>query len=73
MIRILIKNSDFLILFRDVDFWGGKVIIDYVKYDVLVSEEVDFVEFYDKYEILDTKGEIYTVKLKEIETIDERR
>ena len=46
---------------------------DYVKYDVLVSEEVDFVEFYDKYEILDTKGEIYTVKLKEIETIDERR
>lgn len=43
---------------------------DYVKYDVLVSEDVNFQEFYDKYEILEAKGQVYTVK--EIETIDER-
>lgn len=41
---------------------------DYVKYDVLVSEDVNFQEFYDKYEILEAKGQIYTVK--EIESND---
>ena len=41
---------------------------DYVKYDVLVSEDVNFQEFYDKYEILDAKGDVYTVK--EIELND---
>lgn len=35
---------------------------DYVKYDVLVSEDVNFQEFYDKYEILEAKGQIYVVK-----------
>ena len=34
----------------------------YVKYDVLVSEDVNFQEFYNKYEILEAKGQIYTVK-----------
>ena len=37
-------------------------IEDYVKYDVLVSEDVNFQEFYDKYEILEAKGQVYTVK-----------
>lgn len=41
---------------------------DYVKYDVLVSEDVSFQEFYDKYEILEAKGQVYTVK--EIESND---
>lgn len=41
---------------------------DYVKYDVLISEDVDFQEFYDKYEILEAKGQVYTVK--EIESND---
>ena len=41
---------------------------DYVKYDVLVSENANFQEFYNKYEILDAKGQIYTVK--EIEAND---
>ena len=41
---------------------------DYVKYDVLVSENVVFQEFYNKYEILETKGQIYTVR--EIEAND---
>ena len=62
-----------IIAFGGMGWASINKVEDYVKYDVLVSEEVDFVEFYDKYEILDTKGEIYTVKLKEIETIDEWR
>ena len=41
---------------------------DYVKYDVLVSENVMFQEFYNKYEILEAKGQVYTVK--EIELND---
>ena len=62
-----------IIAFGGMGWASINKVEDYVKYDVLVSEEVDFVEFYDKYEILDTKGEIYTVKLKEIGTIDEWR
>ena len=41
---------------------------DYVEYDVLVSENVVFQEFYNKYEILDAKGQVYTVR--EIEVND---
>ena len=41
---------------------------DYVKYDVLVSENVMFQEFYNKYEILEAKGQVYTVR--EIEPND---
>ena len=41
---------------------------DYVKYDVIVSENVMFQEFYNKYEILEAKGQIYTVR--EIEPND---
>lgn len=37
-------------------------VADYTKYDVLVSEDVNFQEFYNKYEILEAKGQIYTVK-----------
>ena len=41
-------------------------VVDYTKYDVLVSEDVNFQEFYNKYEILEAKGQIYTVKEIEI-------
>ena len=41
---------------------------DYVKYDVLISENVIFQEFYNKYEILEAKGQVYTVR--EIEKDD---
>ena len=40
---------------------------DYVKYDVLVSENVMFQEFYNKYEILEAKGKVYTVKEIEVD------
>jgi ABC-type xylose transport system permease subunit len=36
--------------------------IDYIKYQVTISDEVNFNEFCDKYEILKQEGKIYTVK-----------
>jgi hypothetical protein len=35
---------------------------DYIKYDVLISEDVSFQEFYEKYEVIEVKGQIYTIK-----------
>lgn len=34
-------------------------------YKVTISDEVNFVEFNDKYEIIDQDGLIYTIKEKE--------
>lgn len=39
--------------------------LNYVKYQVTVSDEVSLNEFMDKYEIIDQEGKIYTVKEKE--------
>lgn len=36
--------------------------VDYIEYKVTISEEVNFVEFTDKYEILDREGKIFTVR-----------
>ena len=41
---------------------------DYVQYSVLISDDANFKEIYEKYEILEVKGEIYEVK--EIELND---
>jgi hypothetical protein len=41
---------------------------DYVQYSVLISDDANFKEIYEKYEILEVKGEIYEVK--EIEADD---
>ena len=38
--------------------------VDYVKYDVVISDEVNFNEFIEHYEIIEQKGKIYTVKEK---------
>lgn len=35
------------------------------RYEVSITEEVNMKEFMDKYEILDTRGSIYTVREKE--------
>ena len=39
--------------------------LDYVKYQVTISDEVSLNDFMDKYEILDQEGKIYTVKERE--------
>ena len=41
---------------------------DYIQYSILIPDDANFKEIYEKYEILEVKGEIYEVK--EIETND---
>lgn len=41
---------------------------DYIQYSILISDDANFKEIYEKYEILEVKGEIYEVK--EIEVND---
>ena len=57
-----------LIAFGGMGWANINKVEDYVKYDVLVSENVMFQEFYNKYEILEAKGQVYTVR--EIESND---
>lgn len=34
-------------------------------YDVTISDEVNFNDFYEKYEVIEVNGQIYTLKLHE--------
>ena len=43
-------------------FGGINPVEDYTQYDVLISEDINFQEFYDKYEVIEVKGQIYTIK-----------
>lgn len=38
--------------------------VKFIKYKVTISEEVSMVEFYEKYEIIDVDGMIYTIREK---------
>ncbi|MBO5828846.1 MAG: hypothetical protein J6R59_10415 [Paludibacteraceae bacterium] len=39
--------------------------VDYIEYKVTVSEDINFTEFMDKYEVLDQEGKIYIVRERE--------
>ena len=39
---------------------------DYIQYSILIPDDANFKEIYEKYEILEVKGEIYLVKEIEI-------
>lgn len=41
--------------------------IKFIKYKVTVSEEVSMTEFFERYEIIDVDGAIYTIREKECE------
>ena len=43
-------------------------IEDYIQYRILITDDANFKEIHEKYEILEVKGEIYEVK--EIEVND---
>lgn len=44
---------------------NSKTDVDYIEYKVTISDEVSMNEFYEKYEVLDQEGEIYTVRERE--------
>lgn len=35
------------------------------RYEVIISEDVDFKEFHDKYDLIKTRGQIYIIEEKE--------
>ncbi|MCM1217313.1 MAG: hypothetical protein NC548_22680 [Lachnospiraceae bacterium] len=37
----------------------------YTVYEVIINENVSMIEFYDKYDVISAKGQIYTVRDKE--------
>ena len=40
---------------------------DYIQYSILIPDDANFKEIYEKYEILEVKGEIYEVKEIEVD------
>lgn len=38
------------------------------RYQVTIDEDTNFVEFYEKYDLIEQEGKIYTIELKEGET-----
>ena len=66
--RILIVLFAIASVCSAVCFIGSLIKTDKIsdtKYQVVVSEDVNFEDFMDKYEILDQDGEIYTVRERE--------
>lgn len=44
---------------------ASSIIYDHIEYQVIIDDSVNFNEFNEKYEIVDTDGKIYTIKEKE--------
>jgi hypothetical protein len=44
---------------------ANSTIYDHTEYKVIIDDSVNFNEFNEKYEIVDTDGKIYTIKEKE--------
>ena len=42
--------------------WDEK---EHIRYEVIIDENVSFKDFCNNYEIIDTEGEIYTIKIKD--------
>ena len=40
--------------------------VKFIKYKVVISEEVSITEFYEMYEIIDVDGAIYTIREKKV-------
>ena len=48
--------------------WAGiNQVEDYIQYSILIPDDANFKEIYEKYEILEVKGEIYEVKEIEVD------
>lgn len=64
-ILCIIIGLGFCLVFGSMGYAGTIDTTDelsHVEYKVIVSDEVSFTDFMEKYEILDQEGQIYTVK-----------
>lgn len=53
-----------VVLFFGVIFLFGFFKSNHIEYEVTINDNVSFIEFTDRYEVLDKNGEIYTIKEK---------
>lgn len=56
---VLVLICTFLFILGLID---NKNSIDHIEYKVTISDEVSLTEFYEKYEIIEQDGKIYTVR-----------
>lgn len=65
--KILIPIAIVIIICAVICLFGAIIKTDEIteiQYDVTISDEVNFNEFQEKYEIIEQKGKIFTVKEK---------
>ena len=67
-IPIIVAAIGVCLCFGGLGWACANKVEDYIQYSVLISDDANFKEICEKYEILDVKGEIYLVK--EIEVND---
>ena len=67
---IIIAAVGCAMAFGGLIFSAAVKVEDYIEYKILISEEVSFKEVYNKYEILETEGDIFVVKEREVEDND---
>ena len=67
---LIIAAVGCVVAFSGLIFSATIEVEDYVEYKILISEEVSFKEVYNKYEILETEGDIFVAKEREIEDDD---
>lgn len=54
------------VLLTSILLWvANKNVPDVTQYEVTISEEVNLIEFNEKYEIVDQRGDIYIIQEKE--------
>lgn len=77
IISILTKDNVNAVLFTGMTIVIGLILLlstqtaddkasSYIVYDVVIDESVSLREFNEKYEILDQKGEIFSIREKEV-------
>lgn len=67
---IMIAAVGCIVAFGGLIFSCTVKVEDYIEHKILISEEVSFKEVYNKYEILETEGDLFVVKEREVENDD---
>lgn len=67
-IPIIVAAIGVCLSFGGLGWACANKVEDYIQYSILIPDDANFKEIYEKYEILEVKGEIYEVK--EIEVND---
>jgi len=65
-IPIIVAAIGVCLSFGGLGWACANKVEDYIQYSILIPDDANFKEIYEKYEILEVKGEIYEVKEIEI-------